>query len=43
MIQAIERNKNEVYVAGTKETLALYLKRIFPGLLSKIIRNAAVR
>jgi short-subunit dehydrogenase len=43
MIKAIERKKNEVFIAGTKETLALYLKRFFPGLLSKIIRNAAVR
>lgn len=43
MIQAVERNKNEVYIGGKKETLAVYLKRFFPSLLSRMIRTAVVR
>jgi short-subunit dehydrogenase len=41
--RAIERKKNEVYIAGAKETLAVYLQRFFPGLLARIIRKATVR
>ena len=43
MVRAIEKKKNEVYIAGAKETLAVYLKRLFPSLLASIIRKAQVR
>ncbi len=43
MVRAIEKKKNEVYIAGAKETLAVYLKRLFPSLLARIIRKAQVR
>lgn len=41
MVQAIKREKMEVLIGG-KETLAVYLKRFFPGLLHRIVRKAAV-
>jgi len=43
MVRAIEAKKNEVYIAGMKETTAVYLKRLFPNLLARIIRKAQVR
>lgn len=39
---AITRKKEEVTIGG-KETLAVYVKRFFPGLFSKIIKKAKVR
>lgn len=39
---AIRSKKEEVYIGG-KETLAVYLKRFFPGIFSKILRKAKVR
>lgn len=39
---AISRKKEEVNIGG-KETLAVYLKRFFPGIFSKIIKKAKVR
>jgi short-subunit dehydrogenase len=43
MIRAIEKEKEEVYIGGTKEILAVYLKRFLPGLFSRIVRSARVR
>ncbi len=43
LIYAIEHKKREVYIGGTKEVLAIYIKRFFPGLFSKIVRNAKVK
>jgi short-subunit dehydrogenase len=43
LIRAIENKKREVYIGGTKEVLAIYVKRLFPGLFSKIVRNAKVK
>jgi short-subunit dehydrogenase len=43
LIRAIEKKKREVYIGGTKEVLAIYLKRFLPGLFSKIVRNAKVK
>ena len=43
MISAIENKKQEVYIGGTKEVAAIYLKRYLPGLFSKIVRNAKVK
>ncbi len=42
IIRAIVKEKQEVYIGG-KETLAVYLKRWFPSIFSKLIRKAAVR
>ncbi|GAB3224569.1 SDR family oxidoreductase [Algoriphagus aestuariicola] len=39
---AITRKKEEVYIGG-KETMAIYIKRFFPSIFSKIIRKAKVR
>ncbi|GAB3521011.1 SDR family oxidoreductase [Emticicia fontis] len=38
IVNAIAQNKQEVYI-GRKEVLGVYLKRFFPALLSKIMRN----
>lgn len=42
IIKAIERQKEEVYIGG-REVLAVYVKRFFPKLFSRIIRKAKVR
>lgn len=42
IFSAITRKKEEVYIGG-KETLAVYVKRIFPGIFSKIIKKAKIR
>jgi len=38
IIKAIKQNKEEIYIGG-KEILGIYLKRFFPGLLSRAIRK----
>jgi short-subunit dehydrogenase len=43
MANAIERQREFVYIAGAKETLAIYLKRFVPKIFSKILRNATVK
>lgn len=42
IFKAITQKKEEVYIGG-KETLAVYVKRFFPGIFSKIIKKAKVR
>jgi short-subunit dehydrogenase len=42
IVKAIEGKKQEVYFGG-KEVLLVYIKRFFPPLFSKIIRNVTVR
>lgn len=42
IVKAIEKEKQEVYIGG-REVLAVYVKRFFPSLFSRIIRNVAVR
>ena len=42
IIRGIEHQKNELLIGG-KETLAVYIKRFFPGLFANIIRKAKVR
>jgi short-subunit dehydrogenase len=42
IIEAIEKEKQEVYIGG-REVFAVYIKRFFPKLFSRIIRNVAVR
>ncbi len=43
MLKAIEKKKEEAYIGGAKEVMAVYLKRFFPGVFSKIVRKAKVR
>jgi hypothetical protein len=43
MVAAIEKRKEEVYIGGAKEVFAVYAKRFFPALFSKIVRKATVR
>jgi short-subunit dehydrogenase len=42
MAKAILKKKEEVNIAGTKEKLAVYVKRFFPKLLSTMIRKLSV-
>ena len=42
IIQAVERNKEEVNVGG-KETYGVLLKRFFPKIFSRLLRKAKVR
>ncbi|TGN19741.1 SDR family oxidoreductase [Leptospira idonii] len=42
ILDSIARGKDEVVIGGFQETMATYLKRFFPGLLTKILRNAKV-
>ena len=42
LLKAVRQEKQEVYIGGFKEKLAVYVKRFFPKLLSKIIRKLAV-
>ncbi|MEP4532030.1 MAG: SDR family oxidoreductase [Cyclobacteriaceae bacterium] len=41
-VQAIERNKEEVYIGGFREVAGIYIKRFFPALFSIIVRKTAV-
>ena len=43
MVRAIENKKEEVYIGGSKEVFAIYLKRLMPGFFSRMIRKAKVR
>mgnify|MGYP001951785644 CR=1 FL=1 len=40
-IKALRKNKREVWI-GKKEVFAIYVKRFFPGLFARIIRNVKV-
>lgn len=42
LLRAVKKEKQEVYIGGFKEKLAVYVKRLFPTLLSKMIRKLAV-
>jgi hypothetical protein len=42
MTRAILNKKEEVYIAGAKEKLGVFVKRLFPRLLSKMIRKLSV-
>ena len=41
LIKAVEKEKQEAYIGGFKEKLAVFVKRFFPKLLSKMIRKIA--
>lgn len=42
MAKSIQNKKEEVYIAGVKEKLGVYVKRFYPKLLSKMIRKLSV-
>ena len=42
MAKAIAKQKEEVYIAGAKEKLGVYVKRFFPKVLSVMIRKLSV-
>lgn len=42
MIKAIEKEKEEAYIAGAKEKLGVYVKRFFPKLFSIMVRKLSV-
>lgn len=42
LLKAVRREKQEVYIGGFKEKLAVSVKRFFPKLLSKMIQKMAV-
>lgn len=42
MVSAIQKEKKEVYIGG-KEKSGVYLKRFFPGVFARYLRNAKVR
>lgn len=42
MLKAIEKNKEEINIAGVKEKLAVFVKRFYPKLLSTMIRKMKV-
>jgi len=42
MVKAIKNKKEEVYIAGFKEKLAVFVKRMYPKLLSIMIRKLRV-
>ncbi|MAD97542.1 MAG: short chain dehydrogenase [Flavobacteriaceae bacterium] len=42
MAKAIAHKKEEVYIAGAKEKLGVYVKRFFPKILSVMIRKLSV-
>ena len=39
MVKAIQNRKEEIYIGKMKERTGILLKRFFPGILSKVIRN----
>ena len=42
MLKAIAKNKEEVYIAGFKEKLGVFTKRLFPKIFSVLIRKMKV-
>ncbi|MFA5297831.1 MAG: SDR family oxidoreductase [Lutibacter sp.] len=42
LLKAVSQEKQEVFIGGFKEKLAIYMKRFFPKLLSKMIQKMAV-
>src|SRR5205085_2359400 len=42
IIEAIKNNREEIWIAGFKEILAINLKRFFPKLFSRIIKRMKV-
>ena len=42
ILKAVSKGKEEVVIGGFKETMAIYLKRFFPKILSKVVRKVNV-
>jgi dehydrogenase/reductase SDR family protein 7B len=42
ILKAIKKKKEEVYIAGAKEKLGMYLKQFFPKLFSVLVRKIGV-
>lgn len=42
LIRAVEKEKEEVYIAQLREKMAIYLKRFSPGILSNLVRKVPV-
>lgn len=42
IVKAIEKQKAEVYIAGAKEKMGVYVKRFFPKLFAVLIRKLSV-
>jgi len=42
ILNAVKKEKEEVYIGGAKEKMAIYLKRYWPSAFSKMIRKMAV-
>ena len=40
--QDVKDRREEIYVAGFKESFALFLKRLSPSLLNRILKNSNV-
>ncbi len=43
IVNAVKKEKEEVYIGGLKEVGGIYVKRFFPTLFSKIVRKVKVR
>lgn len=43
IVNAIKREKEEIVVAGLKESFGVWVKRFFPSIFSKMLRRMAVR
>ncbi|GAB2776093.1 SDR family NAD(P)-dependent oxidoreductase [Rhabdobacter roseus] len=41
IVEAVKKDKKEVYIGGLKETAAIYLRRFFPSLLFTAVRKNA--
>ena len=42
IIQAVKKEKEEIYIGGLKEKSGIYLKRFAPGIFSKVVRKMKV-
>ena len=42
ILKAIKKDREEVYIAGIRELMGIYIKRFLPSLFSRIIRKAKV-
>lgn len=42
IVRSLKKNKREVYIAGLKESTGIVLKRLWPGMLSKVLERIDV-
>jgi short-subunit dehydrogenase len=43
VLSAVRRKKREVYIAGFRERMGVFLKKVAPGTLARILRKATVK